>query len=458
MNIVLIVGDTVRADHLGCYGYFRDTTPNIDRLAEEGVLFEDYFSGGCPTGPGFTCIYTGLHTINHGYYQFGAPNIRQVDDKIFTLPEILRAAGYTTVAFDNLMNCLHARAKHFARGYDIYVNSGPEPFDNAHFLLAEKLNRRLLPWIRTSLEEPFFLFIHYWDPHLPYNQPDAFRSAFHHEEGTLDDLKVEKADAGYDFVPGWGKVGAMADKVLPALYGPFPTMSIDLYDGELRYMDHAIGEVMEGLKKAGVYERTAVLFTADHGEHLNQHVGYGWEHRGLHDADTHLPLILRYPEKLPSGSRAKGFCQQIDVLPTIGELAGLPSDALEIDGTSALPLLKGGMPRDRVFMEDMFGQRAIRTESWKLLDNRISKNRPGSGELPEVELFDVKADPMEVIDRAEGEPETVKELRDDLDRWIASHLAEGRKDPAIYDDLEFMNREVKVYREQIRRLLDSFKA
>lgn len=115
MNVFLIVCDTLRADHLGCYGYFRDTSPNIDRIAREGVLFEDFYTSGAPTGPGFTCIYTGLHTIHHKFYKFLIPNIRQVDDMIFTLPEIMRFLGYTTAGLDNLMSQL-ARAKHFVRG------------------------------------------------------------------------------------------------------------------------------------------------------------------------------------------------------------------------------------------------------------------------------------------------------------------------------------------------------
>jgi len=464
MNVVMIVGDTVRADHLGCYGYFRDTSPNIDALAREGALFEDFYSGGCPTGPGFTSILTGLHSLHHGYYRFGEPNLRQVDDKIFTLPELMRAAGYTTAAFDNLMNLLWARAKHFVRGYDAVVNSGPEPFDSAHFLRAEQVNRRLLPWLGHSLEEPFFLFIHYWDPHMPYNQPDDFRALFHHEKGSLDDLPVESAPAGYDYVPGWGKVGAFADGDIKALYGPYPTMSMELYDGEIRYMDQAIGEVLNGLKTAGVYDRTAVLFTADHGEQLHQHAGYGWEHNGLHDADTHLPFVLRCPGRVPADTRVGGFCQQIDLLSTAMDLAGFAGPdvdrIVEADGTSVLPLLDGGSLRDRIFMEHMFGQRAIRTERWKLLDNRMVGNRPGGNVRPdgseaEMELFDVAADPMEVVDLAGAEKRTAAQLRGEIDRWIASSLEVGAPDPAVYEDDERLKQEAEAYRGKITALTEA---
>jgi len=135
INILFIVCDILRADHLGCYGYFRNTSPNIDRIAREGVLFEDFYTSGAPTGPGFTCICTGLHTIHHRFYRFLIPNIRQVDDMIFTMPEIMRFLGYTTTGLDNLMS---------------------------------QLNRRLIPWIKNHSGEKFLvLFVHYWDPHLP---------------------------------------------------------------------------------------------------------------------------------------------------------------------------------------------------------------------------------------------------------------------------------------------------
>jgi len=112
MNIVLIVCDTLRFDHLGCYGYFRDTSPNIDNMAKDGAIFEDFYTSGAPTGPAFTCMYTGLHAINHKHYQFIQPNVRQLDDLIFTMPEILKAGGFTTAAIDNLIN-FPSHSKHW---------------------------------------------------------------------------------------------------------------------------------------------------------------------------------------------------------------------------------------------------------------------------------------------------------------------------------------------------------
>jgi len=456
-KVLLIVCDTLKADHLGCYGYFRETSLNIDRIASEGVLFEDFYNAGSPTGPGFTCIYTGLHTIHHKYYRFGEPNLRQVDDTIFTMPEIMRAMGYTTAGFDNLMNLIYGRSKHFVRGYEFYVNCGPDTFDSAHYLRAEQLNHRLIPWVKNYSDEKFFLFIHYWDPHLPYNQPEEYKRLFHHEPGNLSDLEVCEALAGYKYVPGWGKVGEFADGEVRAPYGPYPTVSIDHYDGEIAYMDHAIGEVLEALDGEGILDQTMVIVTSDHGEQFGQHSGYGWEHDGLHDAVTHLPLIIRYPMKLPKGVKIGGFCQQIDILPTILDLLNVQPENIEIDGKSVMPLLKGEKIRSEIFMEHTSGQRAIRTDQWKLLDDELHdeewKKRPHRG----LELFNVKNDPMEMINLAKTETDKAEALRATLHGWVKTNLKEGETDPAIYKDWGELHKKSLEYRQKTVQLLDSLK-
>jgi len=450
-NVLLIVCDTLRVDHLGCYGYFRETSPNINYVAEEGVVFEDFYDSGSPTGPCFTCIYTGLHTIHHKFYQFLTPNIRQVDDTIFTMPEIMHAMGYTTTALDNLIK-QSARAKHFVRGYEFYINWGPGSFrPTPADMLAEQLNRRLIPWIRNYADEKFFLLVHYWDPHTPYNQPEEYRRIFRHEKGTLSDLKIETAPAGYKYIPGWGRVGEFADGEIK------DNLSIDLYDGEICYMDQGIGEVISTLEDVGVLDDTLVIVTSDHGENLLQHYN-SWGHESLHDAVTHVPLIMRYPKKLPKGVRVKGFCQHIDLLPTIMDLVGATTDVLEIDGESIMPLLKGKQIRDRIFMEACNGQRAIRTSEWKLLDSEWMGELLCYGErhnLPrKLELYNVKDDPMETINLAENEKEEAKELKEALREWVKANLI-WEPDPAVYEDLTELFVRGREYRQNVEKFLKS---
>jgi len=456
-KVLLIVCDTLKADHLGCYGYFRDTSLNIDRIASEGVLFEDFYNAGSPTGPGFTCIYTGLHTIHHKYYRFGEPNIRQVDDTILTMPEMMRAIGYTTVGFDNLMNVIYGRAKHWVRGYEFYVNCGPTAFDLAHHLKAEQLNRRLMPWLRNYAHEKFFLFVHYWDPHTPYNQPEEYRNLFPHELGSLSDLEVREAPAGYQYVPGWGTVDQIVneeEKWRSRRSGGMP-VSVDLYDGEIVYMDEAIGEVIEVLEDEGVLDETLFIVTSDHGEQLGQH--NIWGHAALHEAETRIPLIMRYPKRPPKCLRINGFCQQVDILPTLLDFLGVRPDVLEIDGKSIMPLLKGEPIRDRIFLEHSSGQRSIRTEQWHLLDDELLDEAWIRRPKREPEFYNVKEDPMEVINLAETRKDETEEFRGELRRWVKSNLKEGEPDPAVYRDWPEIIKNSIGYKEKVRLLTEALK-
>jgi len=386
MNVFLIVCDTLRADHLGCYGYFRNTTPNIDKVAKEGVLFEDFYCAGAPTGPGFTSIITGLYPLRHEFYRFTGVNVRQVDDGIFTMAEILRSQGYTTVAFDNLIS--QTRSKHFVRGYEFYVNCGDFfSGDIVHALRADKINARLIPWIKSHSDENLFLFVHYWDPHTPYNQPQEYREIFHHKKGDLSDLEVKDAPAGYSYVPGWGKVGEIIEGEVDDRYHRIPnSLSIDLYDGEIAYMDKAIGEVIETFKDEGIWQDTLTIITSDHGEQLGQHGDRIWEHNRLFDSVVHIPLIMSYKKRLPCGMKVKGFCQHIDILPTIMDLAGIEeTEDMNFDGDTLTPLLKGKQIRETIFMEHTTGERGMRTKEWKILANEW-KEKPHR----EPELYNVR--------------------------------------------------------------------
>ena len=438
LNFVVFVVDTLRADHLGCYGYFRDTSPTIDRIAREGVLFEESYASGIPTGPGFTSIITGLNPINHKYYitPFAVANAYQLDDNIPTLAEILWDNGYTTAAVDNLVNW-PSHPKHFIRGYEYYLNptkgtkwSGRRPGQ----VRAEQVNEKVIHWIRRHSYERFFLFIHYWDPHMPYNQPDAYKMVFKHKD--INDLKVVRVPAGYDYVPGWGR----ADK-LPK---EDQNRSIDLYDGEILYVDHAISEVISTLKDEGVLDETLIIITSDHGEQLGQHVI--WGHAGLHEAVIKIPLIMRCPKILPQGVRVKGYAQHVDIVPTILKVAGIRTETI-LDGSDLFKLVKGERIRDFAICET-WGERCIIKDEWKLIihyepEIRVLKDvfllgGHYRGWLPflkkygnvGIELYNIREDPAETINLAEERKDIVNELRGLLDSWVEERL-KGERDPIL---------------------------
>ena len=429
MNILLIVNDTLRSDHLGCCGYFRNTSPVMDRLAREGVLFEQFFASGINTGTAFTGIHTGLYPIHHKVYSKTPPDLTL--DEIPTLAEILRANDYTTVAFDNLAHNRHWAKDpvHFYRGFEHYISDISNPKDwspLADIVRADWYNSRLIPWIQGHSNDKFFAFVHYWDTHQPYTQPESYRKLFRHEKGNFSDLEIKDAPAGYQYVPGWGKLDELFEgyAVVPENRAPgiVPAReaSIDLYDGAVAYLDHAIGEVVETLEKENILDDTLIVVTADHGELLGQHGIYS--HANLYEGNIRVPLIIRCPSKFTAGSRVQGLAGHVDILPTILDIADI-SDVPQVDGASLQPLIAGRQLREEIVAEDGGGVRAIRTSDWKLIYYCRDEV---------FELYNLADDPMEVINLAEEEKDKVKELKKKLDLWIASSLNEGEEDPMEY--------------------------
>lgn len=418
MRIIMFVIDTLRADHLRCYGYFRSTSPTIDRLAAEGVRFSDSHATAVATGPGFTSIITGLSPIHHKFYltPFNIPNAINFDDDILTLAEMIwDHGGYTTAAFDNLIN-FRSHMKQFVRGYEYYVNVTRTSRWIHHHVVGEEVNKRLIPWIHEHKEEKFFLFIHYWDPHTPYNQPLSYRRLFRYQ--SLSDLEKETAPAGYDYVQGWGTCEEIAKPIPERKIRGWPSTEeypIDLYDGEIRYTDELINEVLAALDLTGILEDTMIILTADHGEQLGQHGHYG--HPGLHEPNIFIPIILWHPSSLPQGKVIEGYVQQADIVPTVLDLIGAtPPTAL--DGESLLPIIEGTRgTREEIFVETG-QQRAILRGDWKLIRDAWGK----------VGLYNLRSDPMEVLNLADKEMAKREELGDALDKWVKVNTS-GEPDP-----------------------------
>jgi len=415
-NVIIFVVDTLRADHLGCYGYFRETSPNIDRLAKEGVIFIDSHAAAIPTGPGFTSIITGLFPIHHHYYltPWNIPNLIDFNDEIPTLPELIQdwIGGYTTAAFDNLVN-FSSHMDHLVRGFEYYVNVSRTSKPVHHHLRGDRINERLIPWIKEHKDERFFIFVHYWDPHTPYNQPEEFREVFRHEPGRIDDLEVKSADAGYNYVPGWGKVGE--------LWEPDPSSgkpTIDLYDGEIRFVDHLIGEVIETLEALNIEDNTLIIVTSDHGEQLGQHGLY--DHRGLHESVVYVPLIMWAPSMLPSGKSVEGYVQHVDIAPTVLSLMGAAEDDLEMfDGVNLIPIIEGEKAaRTEIFIEN-HAERAVISGKWKYIRRYFEGTE---------ELYNLERDPVEVVNLAYEESDLKESLRNKLSSWVADGLS-GDLDP-----------------------------
>jgi arylsulfatase len=408
MNIVLIALDTQRADHLGCYGYPKRTSPFIDGIARRGVLYERCYAPNIPTHPSFTTLLSGKEAITHDIVNIGGGV--PIADGVRLLPEILREHGYTTVAVDSM-------GRHFERGLDQYHSYEWDRSDPQVLRKAETVNAKALPAIEKLCADtrPFYLFLHYWDPHTPYLPPAAYRRRFYPPDADPYDVNNHSMDEAWNWEPFKWYFHSWMPGVTDAEY------VINLYDGETASMDHHLREVFRALEP--VRAETLVIITADHGEVLNEQKGY-FDHHGLYEGNIHVPLILYWPGKLPAGRRVPGFVQNLDLAPTLLELAGIP-DRDGMEGLSLLPTAFG--LRDRNYDELYFSEatwevkRAIRSGRWKLIDS-IEPDRHGR---PMQELFDLDADPAEQHNVIEAHPEVRRDLQDRLHAWVQRRLAEA---------------------------------
>lgn len=411
-NIVFVAVDTLRADHLGCYGYSRDTSPRIDALAADGVLVERMICSGIPTHPSFTTFYTGQHPIRHQVVSHGGR--AELSRETPVLPELLLEAGYTTCAVDNLWR---ARSW-FGRGYEFYI----DPSVRRGLTLAvtaEELNARAIPWLREHADEQFFLFLHYWDPHYPLTPPADYSELFY--EGNPTDPENHALDEWWSHP--LGQMARVTYLRHPQGAVTDPAYVEALYDREIRYLDDCMRPLLDTLEEKGVADNTLVIFVGDHGTSLTEH-GIFFDHHGLYDNTIHVPLIFRYPGVLPAGRRLPQMFQTTDLAPTILEAANVPIPR-EMEGRSFWKQLTGeeeGGGRERVISAESTWQAkwSLRTDRYKFI---LARDGGLHGGAPR-ELYDLQADPTESTNLVEQEPELAARMEAELEGWIAERLAE----------------------------------
>jgi arylsulfatase len=419
VNVILIALDTQRADHLGCYGYPRPTSQFLDELAGQGVLFERCYAPNIPTHPSFTTMHSGKEAITHNVINIGgkaepAPGVR-------LLAEILHEQGYYTAAVDNMR-------RHFPRGFDLYQDYAWDRSTPGVLRKAETVTANVLTALDAIKEtsKPYFLFVHYWDPHTPYLPPEPYRQRFYPAGRDPHDRQNTSMDKVWAFEPFRWYFHSWLPGVTDTAYVNA------CYDAETAYMDEHLRPVFARLRELGLDQDTVVVITADHGEVLDEHEGH-YDHHGLYEANVHVPLIMWAPGRLAAGTRVPGLVQNLDLAPTILDLCGVPNTE-GMEGKSLLPCLLG--LRDGNYEEVYFSEatwqvkRAVRRGRWKFIKALQPSFHPGS---PPRELYDLAADPEEQRNVVEQHPEVAADLERRLDAYVARRLAEtGRTvDPAI---------------------------
>ena len=415
-SILLIVVDSLRADRLGCYGYARDTSPNLDRLAHSGVLAENLFCPAIPTYPSLTTLHTGQLPTTHGIVAHGGD--AAVDPDAPFLPEQLMEAGYATCLISNA-----ARGRPwFGRGYEYIIDpSMRKALDIT--VTCEELNARAIPWLRSHVDEPFFLCIHYWDPHWPYVPPPSTLEIPYEGNPTDPERK--------DLEPYWKfPVGQMArHSWLCTPDGPVtdPVYVEMLYDQEVRYVDQGIGALLSALEAAHLTERTLVIVTSDHGESMTEH-GIFFDHYGLYDCTIRVPLIASWPRHLPAGRRLDALLQISDLAPTILKAVDRPKP-LSMDGQCFWELLCGHADfegHEEIVSTEATWQAkwSLRTKTHKLI---LAREEDFLGN-PLRELYDLTADPKECVNLAHSMPGLAAELEQRLESLIQCRLQAAGRD------------------------------
>lgn len=420
-NILFIVVDCLRADHLGCYGYSRPTSPNIDALAAQGTVFEDFYAVGVPTQPSFTTMYTGQYPITHGIVSHKGED--PLPPNAPWLPSLLRKADYTTAAFC----CLARYQPWFVRGFEFLVDSTTRHHDFGY--TCETINNRAIPWLKAHADEPFFMVVHYWDPHTPYLPPEEHRLFY---EGDPTDPSLPDTLAPLQnqyFRVMWRK---WFDKLPSGLRDA--EYIVSLYDGEIHHADEGVGALLSALDETGHADDTLVVLLSDHGELFYRHDIF-FDHHGLYDGNIHCPLIMRGPG-VGVGQGVPGFAMHSDLAPTLLQSAREPVPQA-MDGESLLPALHGqGVPeRDFITTCECTWQKkwAIRTESEKLILSR----QPDFHGMPRVELYDLTVDPDELCNVALAQPDRALALEARLEAWIDAMVRRNglRGDPIMLGDI-----------------------
>jgi arylsulfatase A-like enzyme len=433
-NVLLITVDTLRPDHLGCYGYRRHTSPHIDAIARRGVVFRQAITAAGRTVQSFPSILTGVYPMVHGLRYEGQDH--GILEGRVTLTRVLKENGYGSFAVTQGLNVgLH-------RDFDIYdpdIYLDPEGKEvYAPARNDREASAKAAGWLRRRKDEraPFFLWMRYNAPHWPYEAPAPFTEAFDPRYHGAHDFNGDEGRGARGRVI-FGKTRLPEREVEHA---------VAHYDGEVAYADLAVGDLMKTIEEMGLLDRTLVVITSDHGESLGEH-DYFFEHGAyLYDPTVRVPLVMSLPSRLPSGAVVESQVRTIDIMPTILDAAGLPAPAgLQGESLLALARGRGGQPPLLAYSES--GRNFYRENPRQPIDGVAGKWRmirsdthkliliPDDPE-PIWELYDLRADPGETQNIWDSAPEAGEPLREALLAILGSDpRRDDREDPPLPPEL-----------------------
>ena len=427
-NVILVSVDTLRADRVSGYGYSRETTPRLDSLFTDSAVFLRTYAPSGWTLPSHVSLLTGLNVMNHRVE--GEKD--RMDPDLPTLAGELEKQGYFCAAMTS--GGFVSPIFGFDLGFDTFQLG-----DWGIFKLdaAARLGRAAADWLRGHGDRNFFLFLHTYQCHSPYDLPEPDRSIFL-PPGTPARLRDPVHAVG-------GQAG---------IFKPLPEAdrqnASDLYDAEVRYVDRAlIGPLLDALHETGLYDRTLLIVTSDHGEEFYEHGA--WTHGpDLYDESLKVPLVVKFPGSRFAGTRVDSIVRLTDIMPTIlGEMGSLRA-GLELDGRDLRPLLNGRERRDREFLAELAANRmgshiprkiALNSGRLKLILNQLYQ--PGDlafftappRTAPQIELFDLDADPGETRNVAEKQAAAARSLVQRIEELTAKSRKRRGGETAMTEEL-----------------------
>jgi len=430
-HVILVTVDTLRADHLGTYGYARATSPFLDELGTRGVLFERAIAQWPKTGPSFAAMFTGQYPLTTGLTHQAAIRI---PDGYLTLPEFLKTRGFTTLGVSS--NGVLSSELAWNQGFDEYLETGAlfhfEEGDQRSYrnsMNALRVNELAFPLLEKHRKaERLFAWIHYSDPHTPYLLPEGFDNPFVGDEHYVGDEPVRPENGESKLIDG------REDR----------KYYVAMYDGNILVVDRAIRELIGRLGDLGLLADTLLIFTADHGESLYEHDSFLEHGRLPYNTTAHVPLFLwetYRPEA--AGRRIALPVELVDLYPTIRDLVAPGVEVAGFEGKPLLPFLRGpaqvpeGVARafGQAFSQAGGGSplthwRSVQGERFKVVFHPARPGRTGEEVPPIWELYDLAADPLEThnltaelaADLDAPNTEEVKRLRELLEKWMDGRL------------------------------------
>jgi arylsulfatase A-like enzyme len=430
MRILYIDVDSLRPDHLGCYGYHRDTSPNIDRLAREGSILTGLYASDTPCLPSRTGFFGGRFgsrtgVINHGGVcadlpiQGASRDFRSIAAEN-SLASALTRAGYRTASISPFPR--RHSAYQMTYGFHETIDTGRGGLENADEIFAE-----VRQWLEhRAKSDNWFLHVNMWDPHTPYDTPASFGNPFAGDpiDGWLTPGIIEKQRASYG--PHSAREVPHYDSIRNPAFWPWGVGEIetlddakihmDGYDCGVRYADEYIGRIVNLLADAGVLDETAIVVSADHGENLGELNVWG-DHQTADEFTNHIPAVIRWPGVSPAAPSVGGLHYHLDLTATFVDLAGgkIPDSWDGRSLRSALNTGSGGRERLLLSQGAWSLQRSMRWENWILIHTVDT----GCKDFSEWMLFDLAADPHQTINVFRDHPEITELAGSQLEQEFA---------------------------------------